>query len=102
MTEPENPEAPSLIAVGAQALVDNASRLGITNQVRMGTIVSTDPVTAILDGDSAPVTVIRPSGKMTQGDPASTARIIARIDSGFVGSTGIACVSITRPRGVKT
>ena len=62
MTESENPEAPSLIAVGAQALVDNASRLGITNQVRMGTIVSTDPVTAILDGDSAPVTVIRTSG----------------------------------------
>ena len=37
-----------------------------------------------------PVVVMRPSGKMTQAEPASTARIIARMESGFVGSTGSA------------
>ena len=31
---------------------------------------------------------MRPSGKITQAEPASTARIIERIDSGLVGSTG--------------
>jgi hypothetical protein len=39
---------------------------------------------------SDPVVVMRPSGKMMHADPASTARIMARIDSGFVGSTGSA------------
>jgi hypothetical protein len=37
---------------------------------------------------SAPVVVIRPSGKMMHADPCSTARIMARIDNGFIGSTG--------------
>ena len=37
-----------------------------------------------------PVVVMRPSGKMMQAEPASTARIIARMESGFVGSTGSA------------
>ena len=41
---------------------------------------------------------MRPSGKMTHAEPASTARIIARIDSGLVGSTGIALTSTRNGR----
>ncbi len=47
---------------------------------------------------SEPVVVRRPSGKITHADPPSTARIIARIDSGFAGSTGMASTSARNGR----
>ena len=41
---------------------------------------------------SAPVTVMRPSGKMTQCLSFSTSRISARVESGLVGSMGKASI----------
>lgn len=54
-------EAPTLIGVGVQALVENADRLGLTWQLRPATVntVSSDgSVTATYDGDTVPIGMI--------------------------------------------
>lgn len=55
MTEPVLDEAPSLIGAGVQAVVEGASRLGLTWTLRLGTIINALNGTVTLDGDSVPI-----------------------------------------------
>ena len=55
MTQPDPLEAPSLIGAGAQAVVENASRLGLTWKMRLGTVMDSTNSTVRLDGDSATI-----------------------------------------------
>lgn len=62
MTNPEPPvtEAPALIGVGTQSLVENASRLGLTWNLKLGTVVAvttTGAATVTMDGDAVPVPI---------------------------------------------
>jgi hypothetical protein len=63
MTEPlpTNDPAASLIGLGAQALIDNAKRLGLTWQLRLATVVdgiSANQLLVKLDGDDTPITAV--------------------------------------------
>ena len=62
----------------------------VTSAARVRSAITAGPSYTFI---SEPVVVMRPSGKMMQAEPASTARIIARIESGLVGSTGSAWTS---------
>lgn len=62
MTEEEVvTEAPSLISVGTQAMVENASRLGLTWQLRPATVTSVSSPTQVMatyDGDTVPIGMV--------------------------------------------
>jgi hypothetical protein len=63
MTEPlpTNDPAASLIGLGAQALIDNAKRLGLTWQLRLATVVdavSGNQLLVRFDGDETSVTAV--------------------------------------------
>jgi hypothetical protein len=61
-------EAPALISVGTQSLVDNASRLGLTWELKLGTVVavtSTGAATVTLDADTVPIGVVSMVGTLT-------------------------------------
>jgi len=63
MTEPlpTNDPAASLIGLGAQALIDNAKRLGLTWQLRLATVVdaiSGNQLLVQLDGDDTSITIV--------------------------------------------
>lgn len=47
--------APELIGSGAQAVVENAKRLGLTWTITLATVTSANPVEAIVDGDTAAI-----------------------------------------------
>lgn len=55
MTQPDPLEAPSLIGTGIKAVLDGASRLGLTWTLRLGTIIDAANGTVVLDGDSVPI-----------------------------------------------
>lgn len=70
MTDPDplNPaEAPSLISVGTQALVDNAKRLGLNWILRMATVrnVTASGIVAQYDGDDTEITMVSMMGPLT-------------------------------------
>jgi hypothetical protein len=63
MTEPlpTNDPAASLIGLGAQALIDNAKRLGLTWQLRLATVIegiSANQLLVRLDGDETSITAV--------------------------------------------
>lgn len=65
-----NREAPDLISVGAQTLVDNARRLGLTWQLRPATVEaakSADLVTARYDGDETTIDMVSMIGLLSKG-----------------------------------
>ena len=71
MTRPDNPfpvEAPDLIGIGAQSIVDRAKPLGLTWTRRMATVVDaiTDPANTIIlfDGDSINTTAVSMVGAL--------------------------------------
>src|SRR4026209_129822 len=69
MTGPEVvTEAPALISVGTQSLVENASRLGLTWQLKLGTVVAvsaTGAAQVTLDADTVPIGVVSMVGLLT-------------------------------------
>jgi hypothetical protein len=69
MTDPDK-EAPELISVGAQSLVDNAERLGLKWQLRLATVVDgadTSAVIALYDGDSVNISMVSMIGSLLTG-----------------------------------
>lgn len=63
--------APALVSAGINAVVQNASRLGISWNLLLGTVVDgTNPaaIKVTCDGDSTNVTVTSMIGALTQGD----------------------------------
>lgn len=69
MTEPIS-LTPDLVSIGAQALVANANRLGITWRLRLGTVTSAiDENSALvrLDGDTNSITVVSMMGDIAAG-----------------------------------
>jgi hypothetical protein len=48
-------EAPSLVATGVQAVVEGASRLGLTWSLRLGTVTDAINKTVTLDGDTSAI-----------------------------------------------
>lgn len=46
---------PDLIGVGVATMIENAEKLGILWQFRLGTVTTTSPLTVTLDGDDNPV-----------------------------------------------
>lgn len=64
-------EAPSLIGVGAKALVKNAQRLGLTWQMKTATVTTVgenDTATAVYDGDTNPIDMYTMVGVLVEGD----------------------------------
>lgn len=55
MTQAEITEAPSLVATGVQAIVEGASRLGLTWTLRLGTVTDAINKKVTLDGDSTAI-----------------------------------------------
>lgn len=63
MTDQGWVEAPELIGIGAQSIVDRAQALGLTWQLRPVTVVGTQPpVTAVYDGDNAVLPFVNLTG----------------------------------------
>lgn len=63
-------EAPDLISVGAQSLIDNAKRLGLTWDVRLATVIDgsiTYGILAQYDGDDANIVMISLIGTLVNG-----------------------------------
>jgi hypothetical protein len=59
--------APELIGSGAQAVVENAKRLGLTWTLTLATVTSTSPVEAIVDGDTAAIGMVPMIGRLLVG-----------------------------------
>lgn len=69
MIEPDK-EAPELISVGAQSIVANANRLGLTWQLRLATVVDgadTSAVIALYDSDSVNISMVSMIGALLTG-----------------------------------
>ncbi len=66
MTEPSvTQEAPDLIGVGAQSIVEGAQRLGLTWNLRLATVTSVssiDSLNAVYDGDTATIGMTNMTG----------------------------------------
>ena len=63
-------DAPELIGIGAQAVVENANRLGLTWQLRPATVAEVEldgAIVAIYDGDTVPIGMINLNGSLTVG-----------------------------------
>lgn len=73
MTEPElalEQMAPELIGTGAQAVVDNAKRLGLTWTLRLATVINSSnlaAVSAIYDGDTVAIDMTSMIGVLGPG-----------------------------------
>jgi hypothetical protein len=70
---PDTPDvnAPELVGVGAQTIVDRSQALGLTWARKIAEVQSGDDPTAclvIFDGDTAAVSVVSMIGKLTNGD----------------------------------
>lgn len=50
--------APELIGTGAQAVVNDAKRLGLTWTITLATVTNTSPVEAVVDGDSVAIGMV--------------------------------------------
>lgn len=72
-------EAPSLIGVGADALVENATRLGLTWVLRFGTVQTDDPLTVIVDGDTVPVSMVSLVGYLKAGTRVSVLIVSSKV-----------------------
>lgn len=72
-------EAPSLIGIGAEALVDNANRLGLTWVLRFGTVQTSDPLTVIVDGDTVPVSMVSLVGYLEVGTRVSVLIVSSKV-----------------------
>lgn len=72
-------EAPSLIGVGADALVENATRLGLTWVLRFGTVQTADPLTVIVDGDTVPVSMVSLTGYLEVGARVSVLIVSSKV-----------------------
>lgn len=59
--------APELISTGTQATVENAKRLGLTWTLTPATVTSTDPLQAIMDGDTVPIGIVSMLGPLPTG-----------------------------------
>jgi hypothetical protein len=59
-------EAPALVGVGAQSIVDRASQLGLTWTLTPAT-VDDDGVSIVYDGDSVPIGAVNLTGMSLQG-----------------------------------
>src|SRR4030095_1763948 len=64
-------EAPSLISVGASAIVDNAERLGLTWNLRYGTVTSATPLAVTYDGDTEAIPMTSLVGVLNAGGRVS-------------------------------
>lgn len=65
-----NEEAPDLIGVGAQAIVSNAGRLGLTWQLKLATVengIDSAAISAIFDNDSVAIPMISTIGTLLTG-----------------------------------
>lgn len=71
MTDPTPAEAPNLISIGTQAMVQNAKRLGITWGLRPATVRVVNAnatISAQYDGDEVPIDMISMMGPLTIGE----------------------------------
>lgn len=68
MMESETTEAPSLISLGAQAVVKGARRLGLTWRLQIGTVVTNNPLTVACDGDATAISMVSVCGFRQVGD----------------------------------
>jgi hypothetical protein len=59
--------APELIGSGAQAVVENAKRLGLTWTITLATVTSIEPVEAITDGDTKAIGMVSMIGQVSIG-----------------------------------
>lgn len=93
MTEPTGTDAPDLISTGAQALVDNADRLGMTWQLRPATVITSTAsgtVTASYDGDDEAIGMVSMIGKPAIGDRVYAISVppAGNFITGFVAANG--------------
>jgi len=58
-------EQTSNFSAGAQALVDNASRLGLTWTLRPGVVATASPLSVLFDGDTTPIAATSLMGLLT-------------------------------------
>jgi len=91
--------APELIGTGAQAVVENAKRLGLTWTIRLATVVDAtiDAVTAIYDGDTVAIGMTSMIGSVFVGQrvyviqvPPSGNFIVGFVGMGSVNTYAIA------------
>lgn len=64
MTEPT---VPDLIGEGAKEIADTAGRLGLTWDLRPATVSTAKPLTAVYDGDTAPIGMVSLIGFLEKG-----------------------------------
>lgn len=62
MTDETIAEAPELVGVGVQTVVEEASRLGLTWQLKLATVTDASPLQAIMDGDTAAIGMVSMTG----------------------------------------
>jgi hypothetical protein len=70
MTTPNAPaltDAPDLISVGAQSLVERAKSLGLTWTIRLAEVMTINPLTIMYDGDTQPVSADSMIGQVVAG-----------------------------------
>lgn len=67
MTDEQNPQ-PVAASATAQALVENAGRLGLTWDLRPATVNGASPVSVIIDGDDAGLVATSMIGSLVVGD----------------------------------
>ena len=65
MTDPK--DAPELVGVGVQTLVDDAGRLGLTWQLKLATVTDPKPLEAICDGDTVAIGMVSMVGTVPLG-----------------------------------
>lgn len=63
----DDQKTPDLISVGVQTMADTGKRLGLTWALRPATVVSSDPLTALYDGDDKPIGMISLIGYLSIG-----------------------------------
>lgn len=87
MSGPISPEA----QLTAQAVVENAQRLGLTWALTVATVVGVNPITAVMDGDDTDIPVTSMVGPLANGQrvyvivvPPSGNYVIGVIDVGAV------------------
>lgn len=79
MTEIFTEEAPELIGVGAEALIQNATRLGLTWVLRYGTVTTSDPLTVTVDSDTIPVAMVSLIGRLAPDSRVSVLIVSSKV-----------------------
>jgi hypothetical protein len=67
MTDETVAEAPELVGVGVQTVVEDANRLGLTWQLKLATVTDNSPAQAIYDGDTAAIGMVSMIGSLEVG-----------------------------------